>query len=415
MGVPAVLVDQCEAAPDDAFPLLAADGAQALFTLGRVLRNAGNPRTALAPLATARERFESLAGTMTDPGHRKTSAQMAAVCLADEGECLLDLGDVKAAAEKIEETIRQAGKLNDRRSVAAARFKLGTVRLQQGRFGDGLKAYVEAHETFKALNEHQSVATAWRQIGRIYTEAENLNDLEEAEAAYQCSLSMRMQAGDKPGEASTRGQLGVLYSQMPGRRKDAVAFYLQATKIYANSATADPLKEGVCRSNAAATLIALGRHADARQQLQRAIACNALFGLNAEPWKTWSILRKLETAAGNPAAAAEARAKAIVAYTAARRGRWQITQGRAVQLCGLVRAILAARDPATPPDALPAEFRAQLPAQETQLRAQLAAVASDPNVPPYLRALAPPLLAILDGSRDPALAADPALDYDDAV
>jgi hypothetical protein len=41
--------------------------------------------------------------------------------------------------------------------------------------------------------------------------------------------------------------------------------------------------------------------------------------------------------------------------------------------------------------------------------------------PAYLRALAPPLLAILailailDGSRDPALAADPALDYDDAV
>ena len=39
----------------------------------------------------------------------------------------------------------------------------------------------------------------------------------------------------------------------------------------------------------------------------------------------------------------------------------------------------------------------------------------DPNAPPYLRALAPHLLAFLDGSRDLALANDPALDYDDAA
>lgn len=127
------------------------------------------------------------------------------------------------------------------------------------------------------------------------------------------------------------------------------------------------------------------------------------------------ILHNLETAAGNPAAAAEARAKAIAAYAEARRGGWQITNGAATQLCGLVRAILAAQDPATPPDAIPAEVRAQLPAQEAQLREELTAFTRDPNAPPYLRALAPPLLAILDGSRDPALATDPALDFDDAV
>jgi len=44
-----------------------------------------------------------------------------------------------------------------------------------------------------------------------------------------------------------------------------------------------------------------------------------------------------------------------------------------------------------------------------------AAVTRDPNARKDLRALAPPLLAILDGSRDPALATDPALDYDDAA
>ena len=239
--------------------------------------------------------------------------------------------------------------------------------------------------------------------------------LEEAETAYLRSLSMEMQAGNQPGEASTRNQLGTLYDRMPGRREDAVAFFLQAAEIYADPATADPLKEGRARNNAANTLVALGRHAEARQQLQRALACNAPYGPNAEPWTTWAILHDLETATGNLTAAAKARAKAITAYAAARRGGWEITQGVGFQLCGLVRALLAAKDPATPASALPAEVRAQLLAQEPQLRTRLTNYTRDPNAPPYLRALAPPLLAILDGSRDPALAADPALDYDDAV
>lgn len=247
----------------------------------------------------------------------------------------------------------------------------------------------------------------------VHQEAGNL---EEAETAYLRSLSMKMQAGNKPHEATTRGQLGNLYYRMPGRREDAVAFFLQAAEIYADPATANPLKEGACRSNAADTLIALGLLAEARPQLQRALACIAQFGPNAEPWKTWNVLQNLETAAGDsPAAAAEARANAIAAYAAARRGGWEITSGTVGRLSGLLRAILAAKVPTTPPDATPAEVHAQLLAHETQLRAELSAMTRDPNARKDLRALASPLLAILDGSRDPSLAADPALDYDDAV
>lgn len=406
------LVDPCEAAPDDAFPLLAGDRAQALFTLGRALKRSGDPRAALTPLTTARERYSSLAETMPDPDHRQTSAQMASVCLTEQGDCLRHLGELEPAAGKYEEQIHESAQQNDRRAVATGKFQLGTVRLMQRRYVEALQAYAEARETFEALGEPQSVATAWHQIGIVHEQAGNL---EEAETAYLRSLSMEVQAGNKPGEASTRHQLGNLYDRMPGRREDAVAFYLQAAEIRAAPATADPLKEGISRSNAAHTLIALGRHAEARQQLQRAIACKAPYGPNAEPWKTWDILHDLETADGNPTAAAEARAQAIAAYAAARRGGWEITQGAGAQLCGLVRALLAAKDPATPPDALPAEARAQLLAQEPELCAQLTAFTRDPNAPPYLRALAPPLLAILDGSRDPALATDPAINYADSV
>lgn len=406
------LVDQCEAAPDDAFSELGYDRAMALFTLGRALKRSGNPRAALDPLATARERFTALATTMPDPDHRQTAARMAPACLTEQGDCLSDLGELEPAAGKYEEAIREADQQNNRRAVATGKGQLGTVRLQQRRYGDALQAYAEARDTFEAMGEPQPVATAWHQIGMVHEQAGNL---EEAEAAYLRSLSMEVQAGNKSGEADSRLQLGNLYDRMPGRREDAVAFYLQAAEIYADPATANPLSEGRSRSNAANTLITLGRHAEARQQLERALACKAPYGPNAQPWKTWNNLYNLETAVGNPAAASEARAQAIATYASARRGGWEITHGACANLCGIIRALLAAQDPATPPDALPAEARAQLLAQEPQLRAQLTNYAHDSDAPQYLRALAPPLLAILDGSRDPALATDPALDYDDAV
>lgn len=406
------LADRCEAAPDDAFPELGSDRAMALFTLGRALRESGNPRAALAPLDTARERFTSFATTMDDPTHRRSSARMASACVTDQGDCLIALGELEPAARKYEEAIKLDDARGDRRDVATGKFQLGTVRMQQRLYSDALDAYAEARETFEALEEPQSVATVWHQIGVVH---QNAGHLDESETAYLRSLSMTMQAGNKPAEASTRLQLGNLYDRMPGRREDAVAFFLQSAEIFADPATADPLKEGHARNNAANTLIALGRHEEARQQLQRAFACQAPYGINAEPWRMWGVLHALESAVGNHAAAAEAQAKAIASYASARRGGWEITNGAGAQFCGLVRALIAAKDPATPASRLPAEARAPLVAQEPPLRAQLTAFTRDPNAPPYLRALAPPLLAILDGSRDPALAADPALYYGDAA
>jgi hypothetical protein len=77
--------------------------------------------------------------------------------------------------------------------------------------------------------------------------------------------------------------------------------------------------------------------------------------------------------------------------------------------------IVLAKHPATPPEQIPTELRPQLPQIEAGLRRQLEQAIGNPRVPAYLQALAPNLLAILNGSRDPTLADDPALDYNDAV
>ena len=55
--------------------------------------------------------------------------------------------------------------------------------------------------------------------------------------------------------------------------------------------------------------------------------------------------------------------------------------------------------------------QAGLAAEETAF----AQLAGNPDVPEYVTVLIPKLQAILGGRRDPALADDPNLDYDDAV
>jgi hypothetical protein len=73
------------------------------------------------------------------------------------------------------------------------------------------------------------------------------------------------------------------------------------------------------RNNLAVTLRKLDRLDEARQEIRRAIECSSQFGHASEPWKTWSILAGIETDAENPAAAAEAKRKAIACYLAYRR------------------------------------------------------------------------------------------------
>ena len=399
------LADSAESLADDAYAGAAYDRAMAQIILGRALSMASAPQAAMTPLAAARERFEALAAC-----GNSVAALMISACITEEADCLLDLGQLDSAAARYEEAIERSRKQEHRRGVATGTFQLGTVRLQQRRYSDALQAYAEARRLFEALNEPKSVAIVWHQIGIAQQEVGKLDD---AESAYQHSLSMKIQAGDKPGEASTRDQLGLLYGRMEGRLEDAVVYHLQSAEIRQEAGLLR--EEGRSRSNVAPKLIALGRFDEARAELERAITCIGQFGANAAPWKTWGTLHKLESAAGNHAAAAAARAEAIAAYAAARRAGWEITAGQGAQLCRVVRLIALAKDPVTPPDAIPAEVRAQLPQLDTQLRGQLAAWSGDSDVQAYLRAIAPALLAILDGSRDPALAEDPALDYDDAV
>ena len=151
----------------------------------------------------------------------------------------------------------------------------------------------------------------------------------------------------------------------------------------------------MARSNLANTLIKLHRYNDARRELHRAIKCFKLYGHAAEPWKTWAILHDLEQATGHPEAAAQARQQAMQCFLAYRRdgGESHTTDA---ELCDLVAQAIGQGETA-------------------QAAAALVYYANLPDAPDSGKVLITKLQAILNGDRNPALADDPALDYDHAV
>jgi tetratricopeptide (TPR) repeat protein len=379
------LLLQAQAAGEEAYAEAEYDLAMAFWLLGRVLKEGGGAQQALPLLQEASIRFEAIANA----NDNKAAEGMASTCLTEQGDCLLNLGRYEAAAAAYEESIRRGEQQGDLRGVAVRKGQLGTVRLQQQRYAEALEAYKEARDTFSRLNEPGSVAIVWHQIGIVYQEA---GQPEAAEEAYNQSLAIKVRLGNQAGQASTLGQLGNLYRAVLQRPEEAVGFYRRAAEIYAE--IGDLAGEGRAQNNLAGTFRKLQRLEEARQAIRRAIECEAPFGHAALPWTSWGILADIETAAGNSAAAADARYQALGAFFAYRRdgGENQTGSGR---LALAIRQALASGDQA----------------EAATLLQQLAADPDFANQLPFLTALQ----AVTTGSRDRSLAEDPGLGYEEAA
>jgi len=380
------LLQRARAAGGAAYPDADYDLAVACFLLARVLQTAGAAGPALPLLDEARQGFEAIARDREN----QAAEGMASVCLAEQGDCLCNLGRLDESVAAYEENIRRAERLGDERQVAVGQGQLGTVRLQQRRYPEALDADAQARARFARLGEPGTVAIYWHQTGMAWQESGNPG---AAEDAYRESLAIKVRLGDVAGQASTLGQLGNLYQYVLNRPEESVPFYRQAADLYVQ--IGDEANEGRARGNLADTLRRLGRLDEARLEVQRKIEGDTPFGHAAQPWTTWSILANIESAAANPAAATAARTQARAAYLAYRRdgGENHNPSGR---LALVLTEPLSARDPA---------------AAQSLLR-QLAA---DPQYPDRLRPFLAALTAIAAGSRDPALAESPDLDHTESA
>ena len=375
------LLQRVRKAGEEAYPGADYDLAGACWVLARVMKTAGGLEQALPLLDEARRRSEAV--EEREPG--RGAAWMASYCIADQGECLCELGRLDEAAAAYEESIRRCEKINNVRQVAVAKGNLGTVRMRQRRYPEALEAHAEAREWFTQLDEPGSVAVSWHQTGNVY---QKVGRPEAAEDAYRRSLAIDVQLGDVAGQASTLAQLGMLYDDALGRTEEAVAFLQQAVDKCVE--IGNVAGEGMIRNNLAIRLRKLRRLDEARQEILRAIECDAQFGHASEPWKAWAILADIETDAGNPDAAAEANRKAIDGYLAYRRdgGENHNPDGR-ISLAVTER--LLSGDPAAAESLL----------QQQAPKFEAAGFGG------FIHALQ----AIVAGSRDPTLADAPDLSY----
>lgn len=374
------LLEKSQAVGEASYPEASYDMAMAHFLLGRVLKVSGNPQAALGHLVESRQRFQALG----EPGQ-----SMASAALTEQGDCLRALGRLDAAAEVYVKSIQEAKALQDDRGVAVGQGQLGTVRMFQKRYHEALEAYKEARDRFDKLKEPLTVAGIWHQMGMVYRQAEQY---EEAEKAYKTALAIRVQEKRRDRVADSLTELGNLFDAM-SRLEDAAVFYRQAVDICIE--LQDLAKEGRVRGNLANTLIELQRFDEARMEVMRAIECKEPFGHAAEPWKIWDIFHNLERATNHPEAASKALEEAKKRFLAYRRDGGENHEGDGPQWCVLV--LQAIQTNAT-----------------KEIVAGLTEAEKDPDLPNYLKPLITALQAILAGSRDSALADDPALFYMDA-
>ena len=306
------LLQRARAAGGQAYSGADYDLAMACFLLARVLKTAGGSEQALPLLDEARQRFEAVAKDACQQSRGRDGVRLLR---GTRRAVFSHLGRLDEAAAAYEEGIRRAEQLGDDREVAVGKGQLGTVRMDQRRYGEALAAYAEARERFTALDEPGTVAVSWHQTGMAYQEA---GQPEAAEDAYRKSLAIEVRLGNVAGQASTLSATGDTCMTMSwaARRKPRLS---TAKRRTSHVEIGDAAKEGLARNNLAGTLRKLRRLDEARQEIRRAIECKAQFGHAAEPWKSWSILADIETDAGNPTAAAEAKRHAIACYLAYRR------------------------------------------------------------------------------------------------
>lgn len=375
------LLQRARAAGEQVYAGADYDLAMAGWLLARVLKGVGGAEQALPLLEETRQRFEAIANQRAS----RAAEGMASKCLAEKGDCLSVLGRLDQAVTAYEENISRSEKLCDDRQAAVGKANLGTIRQNQRRYAEALKALAEAGERFTHLEEPGSVAVIWHQTGIVYQEA---GQPEAAEDAYRKSLAISVRLGDVAGQAGTLLQLGNLYCGVLDHPKEAVDFYRQAADKYVE--IGDAATEGGARNNLAMTLHKLRRLDEARKEVRRAIECKALFGYAAASWTSWAILADIETDAGNTPAATEAKGKAVASYLAYRRdgGENQYTDGR---IALAVTQSLLAGDPATAAALL----------QQHAPRFEAAGFGS------FIRAVE----AIVAGSRDRSLAEAPDLDH----
>ncbi|MCP4105769.1 MAG: tetratricopeptide repeat protein [Desulfobacteraceae bacterium] len=263
---------------------LSYEGSFTLLWLGRCLKFQGHAAQAAEQyrrgLATA-EKLEQSDGVKRHMGLLNT----------DLGDVLTDMGDYDGAKTAYESALAIDEEIGgDPRGTAVTKGQLGTLAMLQGNLQEAAQRYLDALGTFRQLNEPESEAIIWHQLGRVHQEAEQWD---AAEQAYRQSAQIEESQGNLKGAAASWGNLAVV-AQLAGKPDEAETWYRKAI---------DGLKASGDTANASKMLNNLAnllqthypqRLPEARHLAEEALAIDKTLDPGAaEIWKNYTLMAQI--------------------------------------------------------------------------------------------------------------------------
>ncbi|PIE82723.1 MAG: hypothetical protein CSA09_05380 [Candidatus Contendobacter odensis] len=378
------LLQQVQNAGVDAYAGAAYDLAHTHFMLGKLLKLVDATEAAIRELSEARRQFQALANA-----GNSSAGRMAAVADAENGDCLADLQRLQDAVDAYEAALAQAGADSSNPMVATNRLQLGLVLQRQRRYSEAEELYDSARRAYENLGNVEGAAQSWRQLGLVRKMS---GELESALHACQQALYLYEQQRNRAGIAEVLSDLGGLYQSLEQFEAAALA-YRRMAEIYLQ--LGDNRGEEASRNKLANVLILLRRHDEARQELYRASECSLPDSPTARHWAIRRGMHDVGQSVQDIQVAGLARRQAMQKYLAYRKAGGE-NNNPGARLCAQIGQAIHAGD-------------------VEPMLAKLAQIRTSTNIPAAGQLLIDKLQAILNGDRDPALAADLDLHYQYAV
>lgn len=300
------LLQRCHTAGSDAYPGAINDLALANILMGQVLKAGQAGEQALGCLQEAQALLTPHAKT------DKAAANLLIGCLMEQGDCLIEQGQLVPAEVLYSQCIEQAESFGDLRGSAIAQTQRASIYSMMERPADALRGYQSALEVFERLDDEIMMANVWQHIAMLHKVNQAMDD---AKQAFTASLVLLESQGNTRGMISTLLELGNL-SEATAELVTAIDYYHQALQVAKDAD--DKFLQSVVGNRLADALRKQGDFELALAELETAGTLGQAFGHAAEPWKSWNTLSLIETAQNNPVAAQAAKQRAIEAYVSYR-------------------------------------------------------------------------------------------------
>ena len=256
--------------------------AVALARIGECFADSGRPDLATLHARDSITIFKQLEQTDQVKRH-------CVMSLTDLADALTDQGEYAEARKAYKEAFELAKELNNPRQQIVVLGQLGTLAIREGKLSEAAYRARAALKYSQQLREPMMEAAAWHQLGVVFQQGEQWD---EAERYYRESARIKEQQGNLAEAAKTWSNLAVVNAN--AGKAETAEMWLRKT-IEVDRKFGNPIELAADLSNLASILKDLpGRLVEARQLAEEALAVYTTVGPGAVGvWRIYNTLAEI--------------------------------------------------------------------------------------------------------------------------